>query len=479
MPRLTPTLTRRRVLESAALATVLGPVVRRLEARAAPPASPRRLILIFSPNGPMMASGPASGSETAFTIHDWWKPLERHRSDGIFLSHMASTGAGQPGAGVAHGLGGQVFSGFGAGYRGNIFDCKGPSVDQLIGKRLEAENRAGIRRSVTWGLGRGGFNGFWAAPGRSIVPEVDPARAWADLFSGFVAPAEAASEAAARRAAALIARQRSVLDFVIEDCNALRTALGGEGARLLDDHCTTVRGMERNLLAALDSEAARRCAKPASPGAREWTNVENIDQQMAAFVDLIAASLACELTHVVAFQFAGQAARNRLASTYGVPAAPTADTGDSGPAHHPWTHLPASAAKLTALRIFQTFYAQQVALLVDRLKSTVDAAGKPLLDSTLVVWASELGGSEKNRDGHQTGSQPVVVFGRGQGVFKTGRYIHGKSPDSAYNSNTAAYQEAGRDMARLLVSVMQYMGLADVTTVGATGVKGPLTALYA
>jgi len=40
------------------------------------------------------------------------------------------------------------------------------------------------------------------------------------------------------------------------------------------------------------------------------------------------------------------------------------------------------------------------------------------------------------------------------------------------------YQEAGRDMARLMVSLVQYMGLTDVNTVGATGVTGPLTSLF-
>ncbi len=170
------------------------------------------------------------------------------------------------------------------------------------------------------------------------------------------------------------------------------------------------------------------------------------------------------------------AARNRLAAKYAVPSSAVVDSSDSGPAHHPWTHNANSAAKTTSLNIFQTFYATQVATLVDKLKSTVDAAGKPLLDSTLVVWLSELGGSEKNTDPHQTGCVPAVLFGPGQGVFKTGRYIHGKSPDTG--SSGAAYQEGGRDMARLLVSVQQYMGLGDVNTVGATGVNGPLMSLY-
>jgi hypothetical protein len=470
-------LTRRGLLRNTALATIALPVLRKLEAFGAA-ASPRRVILLFSPNGPMTASGPAAGTETAFTLHDWWKPLERHRAEGIFLSHMASTGGGVVTSG-GHGLGGQVFCGHGGGYNGDQYRSKGPSIDQLIGQRLESEGRAGIRRSLVWGVGSSGGNGaFVAAPGRHITPEVDPSKAWADIFASFVAPA--AGDAAARRAAALIARDQSVLDFLNDDCSTLKTALGAEGARLLDDHCTTLRSFERNLAAGLNANTtAGRCAKPARPATMSWTNPENIDLQTSTFIDLIAATLACELSHVIGFQFSSQAARNRLAVKYGVPSSPTADSGDSGPAHHPWTHQGPSEAKQTAMQIFQTFYSTQVAALVDKLKTTVDAYGKPLIDSTLVVWASELGGSEKNRDGHQTGSQPVVVFGRGQGVFKTGRYIHGKSPDSAYNSNTAAYQEAGRDMARLLVSVMQYMGLADVTTVGATGVKGPLTALYA
>src|SRR5262249_46371726 len=98
-----------------------------------------------------------------------------------------------------------------------------------------------------------------------------------------------------------------------------------------------------------------------------------------------------------------------------------------------------------------------------------------LLDSTMVLWASELGGSPDNTDFHQTSSVPAVLFGNGQGTIKTGRYIHGKSPDLP--SSGAGYVQAGRDMAMLLVSLIQYMGLTDVNTVGSTGVTGPLTLL--
>lgn len=470
-------ISRRDLVRNTALMTVLGPVLRSLEARAAAPASPRRVILIFSPNGPMQAAGPASGSERAFTLHDWWKPLERHKADGIFLSHMAPTGARVvPGGG--HGLGGQMFSGYGAA----PYLARGETIDQVIGKRLEAEGRAGVRRSVVWGTSstsRSGGTGdaFYSGPGRTISPEVDPQRAWTELFSRFMAPAASGAPSAEEmlRASRALSRDKSVLDFLNEDCKALAAGLGAEGARKLDEHCTTIRGFERSL--GQGSASLQRCTRPTAPGARDWSNPEQIDAQASAFIDLIAASLACELTRVVAFQFGGQSARNRLAGRYGVPSSPRANSGDAGPAHHPWTHQRASATKVAALKIFTTFYATQVAALVDKLKSTSDAHGRPLLDSTLVVWASELGGNAKNTDDHQTGSLPVVVFGNGQGTFKTGRYLRGKSVEAAFTGGDSGQREAGRDMARLLVSVLHYMGLTNVSRVGATDVSGPLAAL--
>lgn len=463
-------LTRRNLLRNTALMALLAPVVRQLEVSAAGLTSPRRVILIFSPNGPMKATGPASGTETTFDIHDWWKPLERHKAEGIFMSHTACTGAGTVGAG-GHALGGQTYSGYGAGAGGDPYANKGETVDQVIGKRLEQEGRGGVVRSVVWGNAAnseagGTGDAFCAGPGRNIRPETNPRSAWEQLFGTFMAPeADPQSQA---RAAALLTRDRSVLDFVIRDCQSLQNALGSEGMRLLDDHCTTLRSMEKNLTSGTGTSGA--CQRPEAPAELDWQNPENRDQQSSVFNDLIATSLACELTHVIAFQLGAQASRNRLPSRYAVPSSPQADSGDSGPAHHPWTHQGDSSQKTEALRIFTTAYAEQVASLVDKLKATSDAQGKPLLDSTVLLWLSELGGSEDNRDAHQTDSVPAVLFGTGQGTFKTGRYLRGQSSES--------YQEAGRDNARLLVSLMQYMGLTDVNTVGVSGVSGPLASLY-
>jgi hypothetical protein len=474
-------ISRRRVLKNSALMALLAPVLRQRDAYGAP--APRRIICIYEPNGPISMTGPATGtSETSFAFSDWWKPLERHRDSGIFMSHMAITGAGVV-RGDGHGLGGQIFSG--AGVSGSYANA-GPTIDYLIAKHLAAERRAGVVPSVVWGLSRGATGEAFHNASADVPPETDPSRAWSAIFSKVMAPDGTAT--LDPKQALIMARERSVLDFLNQDCLALKDMLGSEGLRFLDDHCSRLRSMEQNLSNPENVGTSAVCTKPANPGTKNWDSPETYDVKMAAFIDLMAMTLACELSHVIAFQFSGQAGRQRLPASYNVPSSgkQVGDPG-GGPQHHAWTHNPGgydpSSNKTRSLKIFQTYYSTQVALLVDRLKKTMDASGKPLLDSTLVVWASELGGKNGGGAYHPTGVNPVVLFGGGQGTFKTGRYIQGKcptnAPDQAVNarSNTG-FVEAGRDHARVLISAMQYMGVKIDRPLGATGVSAPFMALY-
>lgn len=456
--------TRRRLLKSAAWMGLLAPVLRLRDARSADPTAPRRLILMFSPNGPMVAAGPATGAETNFQLHDWWSPLERHKADGIFFSHLCPTGSGvvpgpnDGGHAAGHGLGGQTFAGFGT-MMSDQYQSAGESIDQTIGKRLEAENRAGHLRSLTWSLEETGSSVFWADAGHAISPESNPSRAWASIFGGPGAPDPAA-----------LLREKSILDFAAQDCSGLRDLLGAEGMRLLDDHCTTIRAMEKNVGDALT------CATPADPGASDWTNPDRIEAQMAAFTELMALALVCEASHVVAFQFGGMAARLRIAAHYNVPSSAVVDSGDSGPAHHPWTHNPLSDPNThLTMSIFMRFYAAQVALLVDKLKSTQDTSGRSLLDSTALLWISELGGHEENQyDGHICSSVPAVLIASAHSGFRLGRYIRGPSANTGDPGNV----EGGRMTAQLMISMMHHMGLTDVMRLGATDAAGPLELLY-
>lgn len=472
-------LGRRTWLKSAGLAALLAPILRRATptASAAGPTAPRRVIFFFSPNGPMSETGPCTGTSTDFSLHDWWSPLEPHKSKGIFFSHLASTGAGTV-DGNGHGLGGQTFGGFGAGFGGDQYAQNGPTIDQIIATRLESKGIGGVRPSVVWGNysnseAGGTGDAFATEGGRNIRPVTSPLQAWNELFSAFMPPTE--DPVAKARAAARLAKNKSVLDFALRDCEGLESALGSEGAALFAQHCDTIRSLEKGLSATLTSGGD--CKTPSAPPDIWWQDPNNIDLQSTQFVELMKMTLACELSHVISYQVGAQAARNRLADSYGVPSSPQADSGDSGPAHHPWTHqdFKADIAK-SALGKFYKFYSGQVASIISMLETTNDASGKPLLDSTLLVWFSELGGNAANGDPHQTSSVPAMVFGSGQGTLRNGLYIRGASPET--DNSGPDYEEAGRQSARLLLSVAHYMGLGDLTTIGNTKITGPYEELY-
>ena len=148
---------------------------------------------------------------------------------------------------------------------------------------------------------------------------------------------------------------------------------------------------------------------------------------------------------------------------------------------HYWTHEATYPEMIDALGVYQTFFSAQLAKLIGKLKSTKDAYGNPLLASTMVVCATELGGCDdpyhgrQGDGGHPTANLPIVVFGGG---IKGGRYIHGNSPPSAdIGNHSAAYIQAGKDTAKLMNSVKLYMGLPDAP-LGNTGVSGRLDLLY-
>jgi hypothetical protein len=168
---------------------------------------------------------------------------------------------------------------------------------------------------------------------------------------------------------------------------------------------------------------------------------------------------------VIGFSFGATAARFGIPTKYMIPSAAKVDSGDAGPQHHAWTHTyNNSPEKRQALKTFYLWYSEAVAGLIDKLKATPDVNGKPLMDSTLVLWTSELG----HRPGggslepHPNDNIPVLLFGDGGGAFKTDRLYQGMANDAAA---LALHQ--------LFVSVIQHAGLPDITSFGNRG-TGPL-----
>ncbi len=456
-------LTRRRILQQAGLWSLAWPLLRSRNATAEGELAPKRVVIFFSPNGPIMERGPARGTETAFQLHDWWAPLARHQADGLFFAGMQQAGVpfGE------HNEYGHQSAGTGAltaRTTEGTNHATGPSLDQFIGQKLLERGIVTPKRSLLWGLhdSVGNWGPWYEAAGKSANPERNPYAALAAIAPFFAAPDQAPTENP-------LLRKNFVLDQAYKDCKELLGKLGADGQTLLDFHCNNIESLQQSVKQALDRPAGPECQAPLAPDTKlgkdaNFAQADNRDEMMKAFASLAPLALACDITRVIGFSFGGTADRFAIPSSYAIPASNAVDSGDSGPQHHAWTHVyDQSADKRTALKGFTSWYAEQVALFIDKLKATPDVNGKTLFDSTLVLWTSELGHKPSNSlEPHPNEHIPVLLFGNSQGAFKTNRFYDG---DSSPSTSLMLHQ--------LFVSIIQHTGLTDINAFGNKG-QGPL-----
>lgn len=451
---------RRALLRSAGASAALWPVLRSTSAFANE--VPKRVVVIFTPNSPQFVIGPTEGggSETQFNLHPWWSPLQRHKGDGVYFRGVYQAGVpfGEHSElGHRSGLRGALTA---AADEGNRSRAPGPSIDQFIGQELERQGVVMPKRALTWGLFDRREGPFFEAPGQEVSPLSNPYDALAQIAPSFP-QAEGINP---------LARKHFLLDQVAASCRRLQRELDADGRQLLDFHCANVESLEASVRESLEGTSAS-CAPPSGPISSlgpdaDWTGREQRDDAMRAFTDLMALAFACDVTRVVGIGLGGYAERFTIPESYGVPSSGRVNSGDSGPQMHAWTHQPPDHPDAQrALEIFFNWFSEKVAAVLDKLKSTRDADGRPLFDSTLVLWTTEYGGG---RGGHYNGNVPVMMFGNSMGQFRTGRNY-----DVENELQNDSDEERALVLHRLFVSIMRHAGLGHVDRFGNAG-RGPL-----
>lgn len=490
-----PLLRRRDLLVRAGLAGLLLPCVK-WDLGLAQAASPKRIIFMFSPCGPCDIEGPiSSGVGANFTFHPWFKPLEEVKSNSLVVSRMGLPGFywNQNSDGPGH----EVGVSFLTGTSGHGIDGRraafGPSIDRVISKSLNL-------KSVYWGLqgSGGGANPFFDDNGRYYDPQTNPQSAFSSLFGGLPALAPVPSGIVIDPIKApptlnLDLQRKTLLSRVKNSCREFLGDLGKEGKAHFENQCMIWEEMEAQIKVDPTSQmgnpvvgkvAACSKAEVKSPTGANLEAPENRSAQMAAFRKQMVDALRCDLARVIGFQFAAEAARFEIDDKT-MPSTSTMNSGDSGPQHHAWTHS-GDSGRTEALSKFYNWYSRQVALVVKDLKETLDANGKPLIDSTLVVWTTELGGGNSIADGaHTTTNYFAMVFGSQQTGVAVGNHIESKAEPAGFRGADATNgnKEGARDAHRLLVSLGQYMGVRDaggkiISKHGMTDVSGNLPGFW-
>ncbi len=404
---------------------------------------PKRLVVFFSNNGTYHPNYIPSGGEYDFTLSPILEPLAPHRDRLIVTSgidmEVSYNGyeSGSPHAWIGSILSGALSiqnpdSGWVTG--------GGQTLDQYLGEQIGQDTRF---PTFEFGVQAQQYNGnaeahlSYAGPAEPIAREDDPQTVFDRLFGDFEADP---SDAAARTA-----RRQLVIDAVKEDMDRLKAKLGTDDRQRVDQHLESIRDIEQQIqTGGLDSA----CSIPdiGDPTGGGSLYRDDVYPAMGrAAMDMLVASLACDLTRVTTLQW-NEALGSRTFTWLG---------------HDELWHEISHKGDGDALGNQQKtevnrWYAEQLAYLASRLESIPEGDGT-LLDNTLIVWVNELG----RGNAHDRRNMPFVLLGDAQGHFQTGRYL----------------SYAGDSHNNLLVSIANAMGV-DIDTYGeAAYCSGPLSGL--
>jgi hypothetical protein len=447
-------LSRRRLLGGLGALTVslASPIWRSATAfgQDAKAAGARRFIGLFSANGTVASE--FFPKDNNLTLGKILAPLAAHLGQLMVLKgvHMNSTVEDQLGTPSTNKPGGPHMKGPGAMLTGgslmagSFTGSGGPagyadriSVDQFIAGRFGTATRFpslefGVRIEGQEPLRVISYRGA-NQPNTAVD---DPFAMYKRIFAD--------ADLTSTQLAQALAERRSVLDFLKADLARLSARVTPADKARLDAHLSGIRTLEQQL-----SSVSSQCTPLTMPAKMDVRAMENYPVVARLQSDLMLLAHSCDLTRVSTLMW-GNADSWQYYPWVGV-----------NEEHHELSHAgdddQAATEKLIKIN---TWHAQEVAYLLDRLKAMPEADGGTFLDNTVLLWGNELGAGNT----HTYKNIPWLLAGGAGGYFKMGRYLQFK--DQPHNN--------------LLVSVCNAMGLSDVTTFGIPGVcTGALAGLAA
>lgn len=437
---------RRRWLIGAAGGALLAPWLPLLNVSGQQAELPRRLILFFTPHGTVWKNWRPTGSGSSFTLSPILRPLAPYQKKLVVIDGL---GIRDDGPGPPHTKGpALLFTASplrddGAFSRGP--DCtehcsygwnSAPSVDQVLAQRLAGSTPY---RSLEFGVRSGGgqpnSHMIYAGDSKPVPPRQDPVAAYEELFAGRAQPVD--------ESAPLLRRRQAALALVAKQLHALSPRIPSADRPKVAAHVEALSELQRQL-----GHRGAACEIPARPNLAGVSKdpADSMPWLMDRQIELIAASLRCDLTRIASLQL-----RPGDNDAY-----PYRFLGVNDE-HHLTTHQTTDAAQAAITKIY-TWYAERFAYLLSLLETVPEGDGT-MLDNTLVIWGSELGTGST----HDFSNVPFVVAGGGARGVASGQYL--QVPAGTYHN-------------RLLVSAMRFMGASDVERFGSTDQeRGPLPGL--
>ena len=401
----------------------------------APDGSPLRMAYLYVPNGVIGRAWNPVGSGRDFELNSTMEPLAEFRDAFSVVSgleHKHGWANGDGGGDHAR-ASATILTGARPKKTAGTDIRLGVSVDQVAARRMEGVTRfASLELSCDAARGAGAcdsgyscayqYNLSWRSATQPVGAESNPR----ELFERLFGAGEAGQRAASSER--LLAREKSLLDFVREDAKSLQKQLGHGDKSKLDEYLTGVREIEQRI------QNAKKFGPPPQVDAATPPGIPaSYEEHVRLLVDILVLAFQTDSTRVATFLLAHDGSNRNF------PAIGVTD------GHHALSHHQNDPKKIELIQRIDRFYTGQLAYFLRRLRDTREANGKSLLDNSLVVYCSGL--SDANRHAHD--NLPLVLAGGGGGTLQAGTHLQLSSPQPMTNLFRALLERFGTPVDQL------------------------------
>src|SRR6266581_4602463 len=357
-------------------------------AGAAAKSAPVRMAFLYVPNGTIPSAWwPSDDSGKDFELSRTLQPLEkvRHRLQVISGLDDANANPGLDGAGDHARAGGTFLTGVRIKKTAGSDIYAGASIDQVVAQQIGHLTRFpslelscdAVRKSGNCDSGYScayGYNLAWRSPTQPLSPEPNPRLVFERLF-GVGSPSERVENLKRRQA-----EQHSILDFVLQDANAVQRKLNGRDRQKLDQYLTSVREIEQRIEKA-DRMPVVNPEVDSPPGIPP-----SFAEHIALMCDMMILAFQTDSTRVATMLLAGEGS-NRTFSELGF-----------SEGHHNLTHHMGKQEMIDKVKEIDLWYVKQLARFLEKMDQTKDLDGHSLLHNSMIVYGS--GNADGNRHTH-------------------------------------------------------------------------------